>query len=164
LPEKPVHHKVTCSELEGWINDGANCVILDFALHTEYSKAHIPGAHFVIRSRLEQLFETLPTVACYVITCPDGELSPYIAAELEALLDAQIKVLAGGTAVWIESGRNIESGDSHLLSPPIDRYRRPYEGTQVSKEVMQAYLDWEFGLVEQLKRDGTHHFECINSV
>jgi hypothetical protein len=23
---------------------------------------------------------------------------------------------------------------------------------------MQAYLDWEFGLVEQLKRDGTHGF------
>lgn len=23
---------------------------------------------------------------------------------------------------------------------------------------MQAYLDWEFGLVEQLGRDGTHGF------
>jgi hypothetical protein len=23
---------------------------------------------------------------------------------------------------------------------------------------MQGYLDWEFGLVEQLGRDGTHHF------
>jgi hypothetical protein len=23
---------------------------------------------------------------------------------------------------------------------------------------MQAYLDWEFGLVEQLGKDGTHHF------
>ena len=26
---------------------------------------------------------------------------------------------------------------------------------------MQAYLDWEFGLVEQLRRDGTHHFQVI---
>jgi hypothetical protein len=26
---------------------------------------------------------------------------------------------------------------------------------------MQAYLDWEFGLVEQLGRDGTHHFRVI---
>jgi hypothetical protein len=23
---------------------------------------------------------------------------------------------------------------------------------------MQAYLDWEFGLVAQLGKDGTHHF------
>jgi len=26
---------------------------------------------------------------------------------------------------------------------------------------MQAYLDWELGLVEQLRRDGTHHFKVI---
>ncbi|OXH81547.1 glpE, partial [Burkholderia multivorans] len=26
---------------------------------------------------------------------------------------------------------------------------------------MQAYLDWEYGLVDQLKRDGTHHFSVI---
>jgi hypothetical protein len=26
---------------------------------------------------------------------------------------------------------------------------------------MQAYLDWEYGLVEQLRRDGTHHFKVI---
>jgi hypothetical protein len=26
---------------------------------------------------------------------------------------------------------------------------------------MQAYLDWEFGLVEQLARDGTHGFQVL---
>ncbi|MFV3015241.1 hypothetical protein ACM9HO_05975, partial [Pseudomonas sp. KHB2.9] len=45
--------------------------------------------------------------------------------------------------------------------PRIDRYRRPYEGTDNPKEAMQAYLDWEFGLVEQLARDGTHGFYVI---
>ena len=38
---------------------------------------------------------------------------------------------------------------------PAHRYRRPYEGTDASVEKMQAYLDWEFGLVDQLRRDGT---------
>jgi hypothetical protein len=33
------------------------------------------------------------------------------------------------------------------------RYRRPFEGTEASRDAMQAYLDWEYGLVEQLKRD-----------
>ncbi len=44
---------------------------------------------------------------------------------------------------------------------PSHRYRRPYEGTDVDTRAMQAYLDWEFGLVEQLRRDATHGFFVI---
>jgi hypothetical protein len=44
---------------------------------------------------------------------------------------------------------------------PSHRYRRPYEGTDVSASAMQACLDWEYGLVEQLRRDGTHGFFVI---
>jgi hypothetical protein len=44
---------------------------------------------------------------------------------------------------------------------PSHRYRRPYEGTEVRESAMQAYLDWEYGLVEQLRRDGTHGFFVI---
>ncbi|MEG2632137.1 MAG: sulfurtransferase, partial [Comamonas sp.] len=36
-----------------------------------------------------------------------------------------------------------------------------YEGTQAPRSAMQAYLDWEFGLVQQLKNDGTHGFTTI---
>ena len=45
-----------------------------------------------------------------------------------------------------------------MLSPALDVYRRPYEGTDVDPAVMQAYLDWEYGLVGQLGRDGSHGF------
>ena len=55
----------------------------------------------------------------------------------------------------------MESGPSRLASPLIDRYRRPYEGTDNQDEAMQAYLDWEFGLVAQLGRDGTHGFSVL---
>jgi hypothetical protein len=44
---------------------------------------------------------------------------------------------------------------------PSRRYRRPYEGTDVNASAMQAYLDWEYGLVEQLRRDATHGFFVI---
>lgn len=43
---------------------------------------------------------------------------------------------------------------------PEGRYKRPYEGTDNAAVAMQAYLDWEFGLVEQLRRDGTCGF-CV---
>jgi hypothetical protein len=33
--------------------------------------------------------------------------------------------------------------------------------TDVSASAMQAYLDWEYGLVDQLRRDGTHGFFVI---
>ncbi|MED7931811.1 hypothetical protein SMD20_46855 [Nonomuraea sp. LP-02] len=44
---------------------------------------------------------------------------------------------------------------------PADRYRRPYEGTDNPRTAMEAYLAWEYGLVEQLERDGTHHFRVV---
>jgi len=44
---------------------------------------------------------------------------------------------------------------------PAHRYRRPYEGTEVAEAAMQAYLEWEYGLVAQLRRDATHGFYVI---
>jgi hypothetical protein len=48
-----------------------------------------------------------------------------------------------------------------MASPRIDRYRRPYEGTDNAHEAMNAYLEWEYGLVAQLGRDGTHGFRVL---
>ena len=57
----------------------------------------------------------------------------------------------------------LEQGDPHALPPRSreGRYRRPYEGTDNPVAAMQAYLDWEYGLVDQLARDGTHGFFVI---
>ena len=70
-------------------------------------------------------------------------------------------LLEGGTGRWIAEERPLEQGETHLAVPRSDRYRRPYEGTDNPREAMQGYLDWEFGLVEQLGRDGTHGFHVI---
>lgn len=56
--------------------------------------------------------------------------------------------------------------ESGALPPPAPRavkgrYKRPYEGTDNAKAAMQAYLEWEYGLVAQLERDGTHGFFVI---
>jgi hypothetical protein len=62
---------------------------------------------------------------------------------------------------WKTAGLALETGATAVLSETIDRYKRPYEGTDAPHEAMQAYLDWEFGLVAQLGVDGTHHFEVV---
>ncbi len=57
----------------------------------------------------------------------------------------------------------LETGNDGAPPPrgPEGRYKRPYEGTDNAAAAMQAYLDWEYGLVEQLRRDGTHGFYTI---
>ena len=107
---------------------------------------------------MQDALSKLPKVDRYVLTSNPSELSIFTAQEFETLTDAEVLVLEGGNSAWINAGFEMEKGASHLASPPLDRYKRPYEGTSVDPAAMQAYLDWEFGLVEQLGKDGTHHF------
>jgi 3-mercaptopyruvate sulfurtransferase SseA len=111
-----------------------------------------------LRSQLEEALKKIPQVDRYVLTSSPGELALFAAPELEKLTQAEVFVLDGGNKSWIDCGLELEKGATHLASPPLDRYKRPYEGTSVDPKAMQAYLDWEFGLVEQLGKDGTHHF------
>ncbi|QGW83644.1 rhodanese-related sulfurtransferase [Variovorax paradoxus] len=142
--------------------------VIDVTTSANYVKRHIPGAWYAIRAQLPQATSTaIPPSQRYVLTCGSSLLARYAAADLRALLDArgqrdvEVLVLAGGNAAWFAAGLEAESGETRLAVPRTDRYRRPYEGTDAPAEAMQAYLDWEFGLVAQLARDGTHHFHVI---
>ncbi|KEZ69841.1 hypothetical protein C1E_0205585 [Pseudomonas amygdali pv. tabaci str. ATCC 11528] len=135
--------------------------VLDFTASANYVKQHIPGAWWTLRADLKQALEKIPAADRYVLTCGSSRLARFAVADVEALTDKPVFLLDGGTASWIKAGLPLEHGESRLASPRIDRYRRPYEGTDAPREAMQAYLDWEFGLVEQLGRDGTHGFYVI---
>jgi len=141
-------------------------LVIDLAKHAEYVRGHIPGARYVLRSQFRQALNDLPLARHYVLTCTDGAQSAFAFEEISQLLqarsNAQVSLLGGGTQAWKAADLELETGPTHLISEPIDRYKRPYEGTSVSREAMQAYLDWEFGLVEQLGKDGTHHFWVLD--
>jgi len=124
-------------------------------------KRHVPGAWFALRSQLPELLPRLGAPRRLVLTCGSSLLARFTAKDIEALTTSEVWVLEGGTAAWVAAGLPVESGDTRLLSKRIDRYRRPYEGTDNAAAAMQAYLDWEFGLVDQLGRDGTHHFFVV---
>jgi rhodanese-related sulfurtransferase len=142
--------------------------VIDVTTSANYVKRHIPGAWYAIRAQLAQAIGTaIPPAQRYVLTCGSSLLARYAAADLRSLLDArgqreaEVLVLAGGNAAWFAEGLEAEAGETRLATPRTDRYRRPYEGTDAPAEAMQAYLDWEYGLVAQLARDGTHHFKVI---
>lgn len=141
--------------------NAGDTAVLDMTSSINYTLRHIPGAWFVLRSQLEQALQTIPQARHYVLTCGSSLLARYAAADVARITGAHVQILEGGTQAWIAQGLPLEHGETRLASPRIDRYRRPYEGTDSPREAMQAYLDWEFGLVEQLGRDGTHGFRVI---
>jgi len=164
LPPLPNVLKITPAILNDWLLSPGETVVLDVSNSTSYRQAHLPGARFILRSNLVKDFQIIPAAKRYVLTCENGDLAPFVVAELDAILannEAEIMVLDGGTQAWRSAGFPCESGLTRLASEPIDRYKRPYEGTDNPRVAMQGYLDWEFGLVEQLARDGTHHFKVL---
>ncbi|WP_371867545.1 rhodanese-related sulfurtransferase [Duganella guangzhouensis] len=160
LAPAPEADEISVDTLAEWLADAPQQVaLLDFTSGVNYQKRHIPGAWFALRSQLAAALAQLPEgVQRYVLTCGSSLLARYVAADLRTLTKLPIHVLTGGTAAWLAANKPVETGPTRLASPLIDRYRRPYEGTDNRAEAMQAYLDWEFGLVAQLGRDGTHGF------
>ncbi|WP_085588524.1 rhodanese-related sulfurtransferase [Pseudomonas sp. B14(2017)] len=156
-PALPVVTEIGVEQLEDWLQ-APGTVLLDFTSSANYVKRHIPGAYWAIRAQLPQVLERLPVAERYVLTCGSSLLARFAALDLQALTQTPVHVLDGGTARWIAAGKALESGETRLAVARTDRYRRPYEGTDNPHEAMQGYLDWEFGLIAQLERDGTHGF------
>lgn len=160
--------EISPNDLAALLAQQVAAAVIDVTTSANYVKRHIPGAWYAIRAQLAEAIGTaIPPARRYVLTCGSSLLARYAAADLRQLLDArgqsdvEVLVLAGGNAAWFAAGLEAESGETRLATPRTDRYRRPYEGTDAPPEAMQAYLDWEYGLVAQLGRDGTHHFNVI---
>lgn len=160
LPPLPQPETVSAQTLNDWRAAG-DTLVLDLTTSANYVQRHIPGAWWALRAQLPRALEHLPAAERYVLTCASGLLARFAVDELKELSDKPVFLLEGGTAAWVAAGQPTEGGEAHLAVPRSDRYRRPYEGTDNPREAMQSYLDWEFGLVEQLGRDGTHGFFVV---
>ena len=145
-----------------WLADrDVKTAVLDVTTSANHVRRHIPGAWFVLRSQLAKALDAIGDADRFVLTCGSSLLARFAAKDLQALTKKPVHVLEGGTVAWVDAGLPVEAGEPRLASPRIDRYRRPYEGTDATAAAMQAYLDWEYGLVAQLDRDGTHNFTVV---
>lgn len=139
----------------------AGATIVDVAPSPEYLRGHIAGAWHLSRTSIKVAAQALPKSARYVVTSTDGALARFAASDLAAVTKGTVVVLNGGTNAWRGAGLPLTAGAEHFTMDPIDVYKRPYEGTHNDAAAMQAYLDWEYGLVAQLERDGTHGFRVL---
>jgi rhodanese-related sulfurtransferase len=124
----------------------------------EYAAGHLKGFRHYAGGQLVQEIDMAAAVrGARIVLSDDKSIRADMTASWLAQMGWEVYVLDGDYDGELETGAPIV-----LPKPdPAHRYRRPYEGTDASEAKMQAYLDWEFGLVEQLRRDGSHGFFVI---
>jgi len=124
----------------------------------EYSQGHIAGfRHYPGGQLVQETDMAAPVRGARIILADDLGARADMTASWLAQMGWDVLVLDGGF------DGSLETDVPAVIPPPdpIHRYKRPYEGTDNAEPAMQAYLDWEFGLVDQLERDATHGFVVI---
>ena len=130
----------------------------DVRSEEEYSAGHLAGfRHYPGGQLVQEIDMAAPVRGARIVLSDDLRVRADMTASWLAQMGWEVLVLEGGYDGKLETGPPLA-----IPKPdPSHRYRRPYEGTDVKESAMQAYLDWEYGLVEQLRRDATHGFFVI---
>ncbi|MET3842945.1 rhodanese-like domain-containing protein [Bradyrhizobium sp. OAE829] len=124
----------------------------------EYAAGHLPGfRHYAGGQLVQEIDMAAPVRGARILLSDNLGVRADMTASWLAQMGWETYVLDGGYDGALEIGPPVV-----LPKPdPSHRYRRPYEGTDVATAAMQAYLDWEYGLVNQLRRDASHGFFVI---
>jgi rhodanese-related sulfurtransferase len=130
----------------------------DVRLPEIYALGHLPGFRNAQGGQLVQETDhNAPVRGARIVLADDLGPRADMTASWLAQLGWEVLVLDWPGQVALETGHD----GAPPPRGPEGRYKRPYEGTDNAAAAMQAYLDWEYGLVEQLRLDGTHGFTVI---
>src|SRR5438046_2274158 len=130
----------------------------DVRSEEEYTAGHLAGfRHYAGGQLVQEIDMAAPARGARIVLTDNLRVRADMTASWLAQMGWETYVLEGGY------DRALEVGPPRVIPKPdpSHRYRRPYEGTDIKESAMQAYLDWEYGLVEQLRRDATHGFFVI---
>ena len=130
----------------------------DVRSEEEYTAGHLTGfRHYAGGQLVQEIDMAAPVRGARIVLTDNLRVRADMTASWLAQMGWETYVLEGGY------DRALEVGPPLVIPKPdpSHRYRRPYEGTDINESAMQAYLDWEYGLVEQLRRDATHGFFVI---
>ncbi|HYL26073.1 MAG TPA: rhodanese-like domain-containing protein [Burkholderiales bacterium] len=131
-------------------------VVLDFSTSLRFHHRHIPGAWWVVRSRLDEARRHIGEAKALTLTSEDGVLAQLAAPDVAALWPgATVRVLDGGNAGWAGAW---ESGTERATTTRDDVWYKPYDHVAGFEEHARDYLAWEVALIEQIKRDPTIRF------
>jgi rhodanese-related sulfurtransferase len=137
----------------------ADGTVLDFSTSLRFHYKHIPGAWWVVRSRLNEARGKVGEAKSLVLTSEDGVLAHLAAPEVAALWpQAKVRVLEGGNGArqgqW-------ETGHERATTTRDDVWYKPYDHEAGFEKHAREYLEWEVALIEQIKRDPTIRFHTF---
>ena len=151
VPEVAV---MTANELAS----AADVGVIDIRKSLLYRAAHIPGACWGSRSSFNDWAHKVPVASHYVVVCDQDDLASFFADELSCQVGKPVSRLIDGMRSWTTAGLDTQTGMSQPLTDTSDVFHRPYDRESGRRAAMQAYLDWEVALLEQVKRDATVRF------
>lgn len=154
----PKHAVITVSDLQKLENP----TVIDLARSPRYRKGHIPGAWFASGPELCRDIKAAPGFGPVVLTSTNSLIASMNVEDARKATSRDVVYLGDGTNAWKVAGLPIET-ESRWLSEPVDVYKRPYEGTDNTREKMQGYIDWEHQLVAQLANDGVARFHVVRN-
>jgi rhodanese-related sulfurtransferase len=155
------------------VESSRSSYLLDVRTPEEYAAGHLSGFRSAPGGQLVQETDVTAPVrgARIVLTDDDGVRANMTASWLAQMgwevwvlddpIGAEALMTKLSSRAWIATEPQLDEAQKQRAAAPGGRYRRPYEGTDNPRAAMQAYLDWEYGLVAQLARDGTHGFRVI---
>src|SRR3954471_1681108 len=135
--------------------------VVDLSPSRDYLVAHIPGAWFAIRARLEQFIQREPLRRNVVLTSEDGILASLAVNDVRAWTPLAVHCLDGGNAAWRAAGLPLTAEEPRMADAPVDAWLKPYERADGVKQAMADYLAWETDLLPRIARDGCARFEVM---
>ena len=135
--------------------------VIDLSLSRDYLAAHIPGAWFAIRARLDRALPKIGPRGTVVLTSEDGVLAALAVADARALTPLPVRWLKGGNGAWCAAGLPLTRDDPRMADEPVDAWLKPYERPDGGKQAMADYLAWETDLLPRIARDGCARFAVL---
>lgn len=150
---------ISAQELKALL-DRNDVVVIDLATSRDYRNGHIPGAWFVVRSRLAKMSGSLPKAGTVVLTSDDGVLAAFASKDKVAFGSA-VRVLHGGTGAWRQAGYALSKSLDRYIDEADDVVLKPSELTDEREAAMREYLSGNDDLLDKVRRDGTLHLAAL---
>ncbi len=140
--------------------EAGTAIAVDVDLSLDYRKAHLPGAVWAPRPRLEAAIKSLPAGKKVVLYSEHETRAVLAVSDARAATDETVLVLRGGREAWTAAGFSTESSpETPADEDCIDFLFWVHDRHSGNQDSMRAYLAWEEQLPAQIEADGDARFQ-----
>lgn len=129
-------------------------IVVDIRPSAQHWRGHVAGSLFINRADIAGHRARFAQSRSVIVVTDDPAYGALVRRDLAGIC-TDVRVLDGGYEAWVRDGLPVLRDQGNFASPPVDVY---VEGEDFSDPVIverenRRYLDWEVGLLHQLKGD-----------